>query len=474
MELSVNVVEQRRRLAGALGMQFGGDRDIYAAAGYDLEIPFDRYRSRYERQDIAARIVNAPAQETWRRPPVLLDGTDEKTAGDHGEFIRAWQQLTSIEDVGDELEDRKTIWHYLRRADELAGIGRYGVMLVGINDGEPLDIPLKRNSVSGPEGFLYLSVFDEGDAAIDKLENDSTSPRYGLPAMYRLSLGTNLLGESMTPTPVHWSRVIHVADGLKGDEVYGVPRLRPAWNRLLDIEKIMAGAGEAAWKLMYKGLILSTKDGYRLADDEVTQTKIDEYVHGLSRFLQLEGMDVTVAGGEIVDPTGLVMLNVALIAATTNIPQRILIGSERGELASSQDAVAWDRHIAERQRNFAEPLLLRPLVNRLVYAGVLPKPASGAYVVRWPELSEPDAQGDATVAKTYAEALEKAAAGGDTTVDLAAFVQTFVRGLDAQTSVVEKAMPSGGIPLGATVAGREGVTAANAAPFRGDAWRNYP
>ena len=179
-------------------------------------------------------------------------------------------------------------------------------------------------------------------------------------------------------------------------------------------------------------------------------------------------MDVTVAGGEIVDPTGLVMLNVALIAATTNIPQRILIGSERGELASSQDAVAWDRHIAGRQRNFAEPLLLRPLVNRLVYAGVLPKPASGAYVVQWPELSEPDAQGEATVAKTYAEALEKAAAGGDTMVDLAAFVQTFVRGLDAKTAVVAKpALPT--LPNGG-----EGVTAANSAPFRGDAWRNYP
>jgi hypothetical protein len=470
------LVEARRQLSGALGMQFAGLRDIYDAAGYDIHIEFDQYRVRYERQDIAARIVDAPAAETWREPPQILDGTQLEDGRDDTQFIQAWNEFVSIEDVGDELADRRTVWHYLRRADELAGVGRYGVLLLGINDGQPLDQPLARSKVSGLDGYLFLSVFDEGDADLLELDNDPTSRRYGLPLRYRLALGTNLQGESLAPKPVHWTRVVHIAEGLKGDEIFGTPRLRSAWNRLLDLEKIMAGAGEAAWKLLYKGLILSTRDGYRLdTTDAQTEEKIEEYIHGLQRFLQLEGMDVTVAGGEVVDPSGLVDLNVALIAATTNIPQRLLLGSERGELASSQDEKNWARYIGGRQRNFAEPMILRPLINRLVYAGVLPKPASGRYVVRWPEVREADAQTDAVVAKEYAEALSKLLAGTDTVVDVAEFVRALVKPLDRRAVVPRPTplMPTS-LPGQTTqpLAPRgEEVMAANTAPFR---WANYP
>jgi hypothetical protein len=442
-ELTVNgALEQRRRLAAGLGLQFDGARDVFAAAGYDGDIAFERYRARYERQDIAARVVDAPAAETWRRAPVIVDGVTEGDGRDDTEFAQAWAEFASIEEVGDELEDRRTVWHYLRRVDELAGIGRYGVLLVGINDGLPLGEPLAPGRVAGPDGYLYLSAFDEGDAQLMELENAPASRRYGLPLRYRLGLGTNLQGDAMQPLPVHWSRVVHVAEGLKGDEIFGTPRLRPVWNRLLDLEKIMAGAGEAAWKLLYKGLILSTRDGYRLdTTDGETEEKVEEYIHGLRRFLQLEGMDVTVAGGEVVDPTGLVNLNVALIAAATNIPQRLLLGSERGELASSQDEQAWARYVAGRQRNFAEPMILRPLINRLVYAGVLPKPASGRYVVVWPEVREADAATDAAVAQAYAQALASVLPGSGQAIDVREFVAALVRPLDNRTAVVAAVTP---------------------------------
>lgn len=492
--LTVNgLVEQRRQLAGRLGMQFAGKRDVYDAAGYDVEIDFDQYLARYERQDIAARIVDAPAEKTWEQPPEILDGRDESEASPDTDFAKAWRELVSIDDVGEELEDRRTIWHYLQRVDKLAGIGRYGAMLVGINDGRPLDQPLAKGKVSGQAGFLYLSVFDEKGATIDKLDDDPASKRFGLPAVYQLDLGTTLQGEGVGRKKVHWSRVVHVADGMQQDEIFGKPRMRASWNRLLDLEKIMAGSGEAAWKLVYKGLILSTRDGYRLSNDEVTERKIEEYIHGLTRFLQLEGMEATIAGGEVVDPTGLVQLEVSLISAATSIPQRILLGSERGELASTQDESNWDDYIAGRQHSFAEPVILRPLINRLVYAGVLPAPKSGGYVVRWPSLGMADAEKDARVAKTYAEALQVAATGTDRAIDVAKFAEVFVPMLPEQ-AVIERqtAMPFG-FPPGQRPTGAnpnapaadetdeadetgedEEVMTANAVPFRGEAWAGYP
>lgn len=479
LTLALNsIVADRRALAGGLGLQFGGQRDVYAEAGYPLEIDFAQYKARYERQDMASRIVDAPALDTWRKPPYLLDGVDEKTATTESEFVQAWNELVSIEDVGDDLEDRRTIWHYLRRADQLAGIGRYGVMLVGINDGGELIEPLGKATVSGAGGLLYLSVFDEGDAKVATIENDVTSPRYGLPLLYDLNMGTTLQGSGMGMQRVHWSRVVHVAEGLLGDEIFGTPRLRAAWNRLMDLEKVMAGASEAAWKLLYKGLILSTRDGYRLpsdADAGQFREKIDEYIHGLRRALELEGMDVTIAGGEVADPTGLVTLIVSLIAATVNIPQRILLGSERGELASTQDQQTWDRYVAGRQRGFAESMLLRPLVNRLVYSGVLPKPSSGSYVVRWPDLEEIDAAVEAAVAKAAAEALAAAAAGTGQVVDLAEFIAIFLPNLPRE-SIRAAVTPLLPMP---SQQGGEGVMAANSAPFRGfpgdwRRWRDYP
>ena len=52
---------------------------------------------------------------------------------------------------------------------------------------------------------------------------------------------------------VHWSRVIHIAENAGGTGVYGLPRLQSVYNRLEDLLKIMAGSGESAWRLLYKG-----------------------------------------------------------------------------------------------------------------------------------------------------------------------------------------------------------------------------
>lgn len=445
IQINASDLVSRQALAADLGQQFGGHRDIFHVAGYEKIIPFERYKARYKRQDIAQRIVDAAAEETWRKSPEIFDGESLDDAKEDTQFVKDWKELVSVEEVGEELEDRKTFWHYLSRVDRLSGVGRFGGLLVGINDGEELSQPLRRKSVSGPSGFLYLSAFDEGDIEIKTLVEDKTSRRYGLPDMYRLDMGTDLEGGKgsvgLGSVDVHWSRVIHVAEDLQSDEIYGTPRLQSVWNRLIDLEKILAGSGESAWRLMYKGMVLSTKDGYKLEDDEVTQAKIDEFVHGLTRTLQLEGMDVTDMGGEVVDPTGVATLNVAFISAATGIPQRILLGSERAELASSQDEKNWARVIATRCRNFAEPIILRPLVNRLVYAGVLSPPASGRYVVKWPDFSEPDAKIDSEVAKAYAEALEKMAAITGQSVGLPDFLDEYMKGLSGKTIIEAKAEP---------------------------------
>ena len=62
---------QRALLAFRLGLQFGGLRDLYAIYGYTLRPTFNDYFGKYCRQDIAGRIVDAPAKAVWRNPPTI-------------------------------------------------------------------------------------------------------------------------------------------------------------------------------------------------------------------------------------------------------------------------------------------------------------------------------------------------------------------------------------------------------------------
>jgi hypothetical protein len=368
-----SVLLDRIKLGQQLGQQYGGKRDLYDALGYPLVISYQQYLGKYQRQDIAGRIVDLPAKDTWRKPPTIMDATSN-TAEDtpSSPFVNGLRYLI----------DRQRLWHYLARIDRLAGIGRFGVLLIGTSGIGALSTEMPR--MNRPEDVIYLSPYSEGAVQITKLVDDPTSPRFGLPELYTVNLGIGMSTET-----VHWSRVIHVADDLLEDEVYGQPRMQRAYNLLEDLLKIIGGGAEATWRNMDKGLHADIRDGFTdVADEDELSDEIDEYMHGLRRFLRTQGITITPLGSDVVDPTGLFNAIIGLVAASSDIPQRILLGSERGELASSQDAATWAGQIFERQQNYAEPQILRALIDRLVAYGALPAPQGGKYTIEWPSQFE--------------------------------------------------------------------------------------
>lgn len=418
--VALGTLLERSRLAGQLGLQFGGDRDLYTTLGYPKTLSFNHFLSEYVRSDIAGRVVDLPASDTWRMSPVLLDGDD---AQEPTPFLQAWEALN----------DARHVFHYLERLDRLAGIGRFGLLLLGLRDRSPaLSEPLKEHSLAGPADVLYLSVFSEGSVTILTFDKNPQSPRFGLPETYRVQMGAAGLG--FGAETVHWSRVIHIAEGLTEDEVYGRPRLERVYNRLQDMLKIVGGGAEAAWRVMDRGLHADVRDGFNLADPDAVSDEIENYLHGLKRFIRTQGIDLIPLGADMVDPSGLFGILISLIAAAADIPQRILIGSEAGELASSQDARQWAGQIRARRTKFAEPMILRPLVDRLVWAGALPPPDGGRYDVQWEPLFEMDAIQHGQIAGAYAGAIAAYAPGGvtDAVVPVAEFRQKWL-GLPAES-----------------------------------------
>lgn len=388
-------IVSRAQLGSFLGQSFDGDRDLYAACGYPTNITYQEYLGMFVRGGISRRVVDAYPRATWRQFPEVYDTEDEASTS---AFEKAWKTLVRDSDI----------FSYLRRADILAGVGRYSVLLLGYGDARPLDQPVQKAAK-----LLYLQPLGEGDAPIATFEEDPKNERYGLPKTYNLNLriGDN---KSSISKPVHFSRVLHVTDERMTSDIYGTPRMESVYNYLVDIAKIGGGSAEMFWRAGFPGLALQTDPETALTDEAEAEMEeqLTEYVHKLRRTLLLQGVEAKELAGSPSDPSGHSSLQLRLISGTTGIPERILTGSERGELASTQDRDNWADRVDERRLQIAEPFL-RDFVDAMIATGVLPAPKSGEYLVAWPEIraTTPKEKADLNLVRLQTAAAYVAAPG---------------------------------------------------------------
>src|SRR5262245_577781 len=109
----------RAMMASMLGMQFGGERDVWEAAGYDRLILPRAYVDMYRRGDIAQRIVNIFADETWRLAPALVDGEDTLASNPNNQFLAAWEQLAMGGQLFEDGETQAGLLSKLHYLDQL-------------------------------------------------------------------------------------------------------------------------------------------------------------------------------------------------------------------------------------------------------------------------------------------------------------------------------------------------------------------
>lgn len=392
LAMMVNATATRLNLYNGLRKGFDGDRDYDDAFGYPETLTFKDYDNAYERNGLAKTIINKPADSTWRDEP-SISVTDED-----GEADREASKRFSLE--WGELTKRLRLYHYLHRLDKLSRIGDYGVMLLGMSD----DQEDWTQPVVNAQDIMYLSVFKQNKAIIESMETNKNDPRYGMPAIYRLSI-SDANGGEMTER-VHWSRIIHVASDLQESEYKGTPALKALWNRLIDLKKIVGGSAEMFW--------LGARPGYNFnmdADADVSDSakedmknQLENFRHGLTRMLRLQGVSAESLQPQPSDPSKDFEMQMSLVSAISGIPKRILLGSERGELASSQDETNWNKQIDGRRSSVATPQFLRPFIDRMMDFGIL-SPVN--YQIEWPEQDQLSEKDKATIAKDKMEALKK-------------------------------------------------------------------
>jgi hypothetical protein len=370
------------------GMQYSGERDLYKVGGYPRSLGYRHFRDTYDRDPVAGRLVDMVAETTWRKPP------DVNATGAKGDtdFSRAWEGLVK----------RLGVWGRLERAHRMARIGRYSVVLVGVAEPDGvMTQPLGR--LSGPDAVEYMTCYPEDRALVSEWVTDPRDPRYGLPERYNLQAATSVPNFQATALSVHWTRCVHVAEGLMEDDVYGRPVLERVYNDLADLAKVGTSTAEAFWQRV-AGILHGNFDPDAQVSAAELNTFKDELAaiyHDLRRTVITKGVDLKRLSESEPNPAAAATLYMRRIAAGEGIPMRMLFGSETGERASTEDQKSFLGSMEETRTQFAEPLVLRPFIDRLMDAGALPR---AEYTVVWPSLVMESEKDMADANRTKAEA----------------------------------------------------------------------
>lgn len=401
---AISQMISRNMFAGHAGVTFNGRRDTYTALGYKKRLTAIDFRESFNRNGIANAIVKALPNATWKNGFEVIEDEDPSVS-------------TPFEKLWDDFDTKHKLTSKFRKGDTLSGIGRFGVLVMGL-PGAP-NTPVERATL---EDIQYFMAYSEETVSIFKWDLDPLSARYGRPELYNLQrvlapTPGNVSANTSISIQVHWTRVLHLADGLLDDEAYGEPRLQAVWNYLDDLHKVSGGGAEAYWKRADGGTQWNLDPEIEIEGEEDDspdtanpepsaknagiKRQIAEMEHGLRRNIFTRGVEMNRMGSDVANISDPVTTLISLISATTGIPQRVFMGSEQGKLAAQADRSNWDDRVSARRDDYAAPMIIRVLVDRLMQWGALPKP-SKPYQVRWSAIRVMDDLQRAMVATEWA------------------------------------------------------------------------
>ena len=380
---------------------FNPERDLDAECGYPVELSLADYITLYKREGISTRAVSIFPEESWITSPLISDEIKDDEYKEHeSSFEKEWKQL----------QNKHHIFSVLQRADVLSGIGQFGVVLLGLDDGEDLSKPVTKKNLE----LIYLKTYSQEHVTIASTENDPTSERYGLPEMYKIEFKSQGLGAVGTDTvstktiSVHYSRIIHIADNRAESDVFGIPRMQSLFNRLYDLRKILGGSAEMFWKGAFPGYSFEVDsnagnefEGVEVDTDSI-RAEFERYSNGLQRYLALEGVKAKSLSPQVADPSQHVDTQLKVVALCMGVPHRIFIGSEEAKLASSEDTKRWNARINRRREQYLTPYILQPLIERLIEYGILP---DAEYTIEWEDLNAPTPKQKAEIFEIKARAM---------------------------------------------------------------------
>lgn len=368
------------------GYFFGTPKHNHAADfGYPDRVVFATAFSAYNRYPLARAAVDKTVGKTWETNPLLQ------------EFQRDGSKKGQQKETQGEAEIRQRfgdlrVWQHIAECDRRGLVGAYSGLILRLADGEAFDKPVKRVP-GGLEGLVEVIPAWEGQLTVSQWDTDQRSPTYGQPQMF--AFAESAVGETQQPRnfSIHPDRVVIVS---RDGTLNGRSALEPGYNALLDMEKIRGGGGEGFWKNAKSGLSLEIDKDAKVENiaqamgvqPEDVVDKIDEQVEGFNKgfdkSLLLQGIKATPMQVNLPSPEHFFAIALQSFAATFSCPLKILVGSQTGERASTEDSEEWAKVNMARRTNELVPTIMT-FVNRLERFGILPQKD---WHLEWADLTE--------------------------------------------------------------------------------------
>jgi hypothetical protein len=383
--------ELSQRMEFALGSGIGigsfgglfGPRDYNRILAYHPTLSARLYREMYERGDIAERFVEAYPCATWGSGEInVID--DPKAPNGETAFSREFGELAY----------RLGLWEKVLRADILAQLGRYSILLIGA----PGDLNTEMPIITDPDNILYVRPYDELSARITSYYTNETQANFGQAKEYTIRMENNDVVDSTgvmsagVDTIVHASRVIHLADGCLQNEYLGKPCLRSIWNRLIDLMKILGGGSEASWRTMNRGIHIDIdpETEFTEEDEQALEDEIEDYNDGTDRTIRTFGNASVTAlpSGDIKFGENAMTL-IKVMCATKGIPLKVIVGSQEGGLGAEQsgDRDNWSDRYGERRNRYGKGVV-NQIVERFVKYRAISPPITKKITINWPVIEE--------------------------------------------------------------------------------------
>lgn len=365
----------------------------YNDFGWPDYLTFDHLYKMFSRNGIAKAGVEKTVGKTWQDFPFLLE---KERDGSEGEST---EETTLEKEIRQRFDDIR-LWQHLTEADRRACVGNYAGVIMFLADGQALNQPVTGVS-GGLEGLVDLLPVWEGQLEVVSWDEDQTSTSFGQPTMFYfdeskvqpLTRGTNKRtffrqGEVHPDRLLIWSK-----DGT----INGTSLLEPGYNDLVDLEKIKGAGGEGFWKNAKSAPVLEGDKDMKLADmakamgvspqelgDKISE-QVEDWQKGFDQLLMIQGMQAKTLGVTLPSPEHFWAAPLQSFAASIGIPLKILVGSQTGERASTEDASEWAQTIMSRRSSMVIPNIMA-LVRRLEDFGILKSDKD--WFIDWNDLTE--------------------------------------------------------------------------------------
>lgn len=370
--------------------QISTKHNHYRDFGYPDSLEFNQLYKMFLRNGIARAGIEKTIGKTWQDAPFLLDHERDGSEGKD-------KDETPLElEIRQRFDDLR-VWQRLAETDRRSLVGNYAGVIMRLADNKRFQEPVD-TVPGGLEGLVELIPAWEGQLQVAQWDTDELSENYGQPVMFQF----NEAEVASKPNDATKTRsfMIHpdrVLIWSKDGTIHGTSLLEPGYNDLIDLEKIKGAGGEGFWKNAKSAPVFEVDKEAKIADmakamgvvPEAVADKMSEQVEdwqkGFDQLLMIQGMQAKTLGITLPSPEHFWAAPLQSFAASIGIPLKILVGSQSGERASTEDASEWAQTIMSRRSSQIVPNIMA-LVRRLEGFNILPEGKD--WFLDWADLTE--------------------------------------------------------------------------------------